>query len=367
MINKIKSWRRALHQIPELGFQEEKTTQYLMSELRLMGYDPQPLPNLPTGCFVFIEGESDETIAFRSDIDALPIFERTNAHFRSKNIGKMHACGHDGHMTMLLGFADSLKDYHGKYNILLLFQPGEEEPGGAKYIIDSKLLDDLNVKRVYGFHLMPTLNEGVIASKRGPLMAECGEIDILITGKASHAGIPQEGIDTIVIAAELINQFQSIISRNMSPFSNNVLNIGKIKAGKARNVVAEICMIEGTLRTYNEEDFHYIVNRMKDICKGLELAYHCEIKIKCDPLYPPVINDEKLFNELSNDLVELEEPLMLAEDFSFYTKYYPSLFMFLGTKTEEYKSGLHTSTFNFNEEVLLKGIQMYQHILDIIE
>lgn len=360
----LKRWRRELHQIPEIGLKEYQTAAYIRKELEAMGYQWKSI--LETGTYVFIDYGCQETLAFRSDIDALKICEKNKVDYQSQFPGYMHACGHDGHMSALLGFAKKLKDTQDvfSYNILLIFQPGEESPGGAKLIVEDGLFDRYHVKAIFGMHLMPMIDEGIIACKKGPLMAMCGEIDVKIHGKSSHAGLPQNGVDSIVVAAKAIDQYQSLISRMMSPFQPIVLNIGQIQGGTARNIVAGETSLHGTLRVYDEQIFDDVVSCMHHIHQGLEIGYHCQIDMTCPPMYPPVINDANLYDKwkllVSKErYIELEEPLMLAEDFSFYQKKIPGIFFFLGTKCHDYQSGLHTETFDFHEEVLKTAVDVY--------
>ncbi len=367
MMEDLKRWRRELHQIPEIGLKEYKTASYIRQELKKMGYDYHEI--IDTGTYVYIDNQKPSTIAFRSDIDALSIEEANDVEYKSKHQGYMHACGHDGHMSALLGLAKRLKEskesFH--YNFLLIFQPAEESPGGAKLIVESGLLKKYHVEAIFGMHLMPLIDEGQIACRKGPLMAMSGEIDVKIQGKASHAGLPQEGIDSIIIASQIIQSYQSLVSRRISPFSPVVLNIGEIKGGSARNSVASETSMHGTLRCYDEEIFQKVTTYMNDIHTSLERMYGCKIEWSCPPFYPPVINDEHLYERWKSlvnqdDLIELSEPLMLAEDFSFYQKEVPGIFFYLGTKTKEYQSGLHTETFNFREEILMKAVDLYYSI-----
>ena len=215
---------------------------------------------------------------------------------------------------------------------------------------------------------MPFIEEGVIACKKGPLMAMCGELDVKIYGKGAHAGLPQESIDSIMIANQALQQYQTFISRRISPFSPAVINIGQINGGSARNSVASLTTMHGTLRCYDENLFIKVTQDIDSIHKSLEMAYGCSIEWSCPPLYPPVLNDDHLYkvfrNIVDEDIyIELKEPLMLAEDFSFYQKAIPGIFFFLGTKCQEYQSGLHTETFNFHEEVLEKAIDLYEKIV----
>lgn len=363
-MEQLKKWRRDLHQIPELGLQEYQTASYLRNELEKMGYQWESI--IDTGTIVFIDYGQDATLAFRSDIDALPIDEHNDVTYKSKHGGCMHACGHDGHMSALLGFAKRLREveYDFAYNILLIFQPAEESPGAARMVVETGLFDKYHVKAIFGMHLMPMIDEGIIACKSGPLMAMCGELDVTIEGKGSHAGLPEAGIDSIVIASDAIHQYQTMIARRVTRFSPVTLNIGKIEGGSARNSVASTTKLEGTLRCYDEQLFYKMTDYLADIHQGLEKAYGCKISWTCPPLYPPVINDLHLYQQFSsiveNDYIQLTEPLMLAEDFSYYQKAVPGIFFFLGTRCEQYHSGLHTETFNFHEEVLEKAVHMYE-------
>ena len=362
----IVRWRRELHKIPELGLKEYKTAAYIREELNKMGYQYDTM--IDTGTLVFIDNHKAETLAFRSDIDALAIAEKNDIEFKSKHIGYMHACGHDGHMAALLGLAKRLKTIENpKYNYLLIFQPAEESPGAAKLIVESGIFDKYHVAAIFGMHLMPFLDEGVIGCKSGPLMAECGELDVEIAGKSGHAGLPHEGIDSVMIASEAIQGYQKIVSRKISPFSPCVLHIGKIEGGDARNSIAPSVKMQGTIRCYDEEVFKKMNEEIDKLHRGLEETYNCTITKSCPPMYPPLINDESVYQRFiqlvdKKNYIELKEPLMLAEDFSFYLKEIPGLFFYLGIKSDIYNSGLHTETFNFNEEVLLKAVDLYYNI-----
>lgn len=370
LFKKICQWRRHLHTIPEIGFQEKKTSAYLYDELIKMGYDPVFVTE--TGIIVFLDFGCRQTLAFRSDIDALKITEQTGADFCSQHNGYMHACGHDGHMAALLALAYRLKDVKTlKNNILLIFQPGEEISNGARSIIDTGIFEKYHVKGIFGLHMFPDLEEGKIGCRKGPLMAQSGELDVVIHGKSAHAGKYQEGIDTIVIASQLITQYQSIVSRMTSPMQPAVIHIGKIQGGTVRNIVAEKTAFHGTVRTYDEKLFNRIVAAMKGYHQGMEKVYGCQIDFSCQTFNPPVINDKGLYLQmvslLKDDFEELEEPVMLAEDFSHYQKVIPGVFFFIGTKCSEYHSGLHTPTFQFHEKVLLKAVDLYYQLACSIE
>ena len=372
LVKSIEKWRRELHQIPELGLEEYKTTDYLERELISMGYKCDRI--LETGLVVFIDYKQNETIAFRSDIDALRVDEKTNCDYTSLHDGLMHACGHDGHMATLLGLAKYLKDSNQRTfskNILLIFQPAEESPGAARLLMEKGIKDKYNLVEIYGMHLMPSIDEGIIACKSGPLMSECGELYVTVHGKDAHVGLYHKGIDSIMITTLLINQYQLILSRQVDPLENALIHVGKIQGGTTGNSVAAKTSVVGTLRTFDEKLFVDITTKMKKINKAFEEAYGVKVDFHCEPMYPPVINDDNLYNKFVllgfKNYQELKRPLMLGEDFSFYQREIPGIFFFLGTKTEEYASGLHTDTFNFNEAVLMQGLEVYLKIIDQIK
>lgn len=361
LLEEVTRYRRDLHQIPEVGYREVKTQEYLLEVLTKLGYKPEIICG--TGVYVYIEGKGTDTVAFRADMDALPITEETSCTFKSAHNGYMHACGHDGHMSILLGFAHHLKSYKEfNKNILLIFQPAEEGPGGAKDIVAQGLLEKYNVKGIFGVHLFPGIEEGVVASKKGAMMAQSTEIDIDIRGKSGHGAMPQTAVDSILVTAKLLEAYQSIVSRSLSPLSQSVITFGRIEGGTVRNIIAENTRIEGTIRTFSREILDDILRRIGEINEGFERSYGVKINSHINILYPPVINDAHLFSQIE-DLVDLSdiEPLMLAEDFSYYQETVPGVFFFLGTKNEErgFTAPLHNSKFNFHEKVLLKGVKLY--------
>jgi len=363
MRKQLKKWANDLHQIPEIGLEEYQTTNYLMNELKKMGYDP--LQCLDTGCYVYIDHKKEKTLAFRSDIDGLSIQEESCHPCPSKRVGYMHACGHDGHMAMLLGFAKAIINKELPYNVLLIFQPAEEYPGGALPFLKKGIFKKYNVSAVFGFHLSPSVDFGEVTFKEGPMMAECGALDIEISGKSAHAGLPQDGLDTILVASQLIQMYPTIITKKLSPTEPALIHIGQFLGGSARNIVCETVNLHGTIRAYSEDVFNLLVEEMEKMNQAMEIFHGCQIKLSCPPMYPAVINDEDLSQQLFSILnaKKLKEPVMLAEDFSYYQQEVPGVFMFLGTKTSEHSSPLHASTFYFDESVLEIGVNTY---LDII-
>lgn len=360
----IIKYRKDLHQIPELGFEEFKTQKYLKKTLLNLGFIVEEVAK--TGLIGIKKGKTNTAIAFRSDIDGLPVVEKTNLPFSSIHEGKMHACGHDGHMSILLGFANYISKLELQKTIVLIFQPAEEGPGGAKEIIESGILKKYEIKKIFGLHLYPEIPQGKIGLTKGALMAQVGEFDIEINGVSAHGAMPQKGIDSIYIASQLIQAVQSIVSRNINPMESAIVTIGKITGGEARNVLAEKVILNGTMRAFSSDVYDMIKKRLSEIVWGLEKMFTVKIKFIFRDMYPALINNEDLYYLMKDiltidEIVELE-PIMIAEDFSFYLQEIPGYFCMLGTKTEKYYHPLHSSYFNFNDEVMFRGVELYIQI-----
>ena len=369
LLNEVIKYRRDLHQIPEVGFKEFKTQKYIINTLKSMGYSPNII--CETGVYVYIPGIKKECIAFRADIDALAIQEENNCTFSSKHSGFMHACGHDGHTAALLAFAKYLTTKaEQNYSILLIFQPAEEGPGGAKFICETGILEKFHVKEIYSFHLFPDLEEGTISTKAGPFFAQATEFDCKVIGKGGHGGMPQKTNDPLIPFTKIIDSYQSIISRNLSPFNAGVITVGKISGGTARNIISNYIDFYGTIRAYSQEDTELIIKRMKEIHNGIEIAFDIKVIDEFRVLYPPVINDNILYNnflKISQDFNFIQgETLALAEDFAFYQEKVPGIFFLLGTRNKEqnFISPLHSSSFNFDEKVLLEGVKLFAKLLE---
>ena len=367
MLSKIQTFRRDLHQIPEVGFDLTKTSAYVEQALKEMGYSTYRYAS--TGIVGFRQGQKQGSIAFRADMDALPITEKTNLPFASTHPGKMHACGHDGHMAMLLGFADYMKDKPlPNESLLLVFQPAEEGPGGAKPMIEEGLLQRFQVSNIFGLHLWPTLEQGIIGLKEVAMMARNGEVIITIHGQSSHGAEPHKGKDSIYVAAILVEQIQSIIARDVAPLSSAVLTIGTIQGGNAANILAETVQMKGTIRAFEDDVYASITKRLMQITKGLEIAYQVTIQCQVKDFYPVVFNDSTLFNQVRSALVSdeytLVETLSVSEDFAFYQQQIPGIFALLGTKNKEkgYIYPLHNSQFNFDDTVLQKGVDYFVRV-----
>lgn len=360
-INKIRTFRRELHQIPEAELELPKTQRYIIKALRDL---PCTITSPTTSSVVaFFDAGKNSSIAFRSDMDALPVTEVNECEYKSKHQGKMHACGHDGHMAMLLGFAYDVSTYYKDlpHNIVLIFQPGEETPGGAEPLCNSGILQKYHVKRIFGFHLWPMLPAGTIATRKNEFMAHASEVNIDIEGKSAHAAKYKEGIDALETAARYLIDIYTMEQNEIAPAIYRLLRFGKIESGTVRNVIANHARLEGSLRSFQEDTHQYMIRRLHEIAKEYEDSVGVKFHFDINKGYPAVINDEKLCDYVLEQLddtsiVMLETPEMIAEDFAYYQKIVPGMFFFLGTGTG---IALHANTFDFQEEVLLKGVETY--------
>lgn len=371
LLTTLQQTRRELHQIPELGFEEYKTQEYITKYLKKLGI-PYEDQIIKTGVIAFIKGEEGaKTLCFRADMDALSVVEKNDVPFKSLHENRMHACGHDGHMAILLGLAQYLAAHQGalKHNVVLLFQPAEEGPGGALPIIEGGYLAKYKVDEIYGLHLFPGLPEGTMGVRPGAMLSQAGEFDLIINGRSGHGAMPHTAVDSMIVAAEMITGLQTIVSRSINPIEPAVLTIGRILGGERRNVIAKEVLLEGTVRSFSQQTYDTIKGKVKDYAKGMESIHDCEIEVVFRDMYPAVINDELLTREFVDcfprEAIKIIDPIMLAEDFSYYQREVPGLFFFLGCGNEEknYCYPLHSDQFNFDEEVLGHGLQAYINLL----
>ncbi|MBJ13660.1 MAG: peptidase M20 [Candidatus Marinimicrobia bacterium] len=372
---KIINWRRDFHQYPELGFQEHRTSAKIIEILEGMGVEPKSGVGKTglTADMVFGEGP---VIALRADMDALPIQETSDLKFSSKNSGVMHACGHDGHMAMLLGAAQLLSKTKSKFRgtVRLIFQPAEEGGGGARYMIKDGCLKD--VKEIYGIHIWNYQPLGEIGIKEGPVLAAADEFDIIIEGKGGHGAAPQGTIDSIVVSSQLINSIQTIISRNTNPLESAVVTIGKIRGGDNHNIIADKVKLTGTVRAYTEKNRAMVKERLNQIIDGISKMSGAKILLKYHDGYPPTINHElptkKVLHAAQKVVGDKAGPLYLSmggEDFSYYLEKIPGCFFFVGSapnKDKVFETPHHCSHFTMDENALLVGTSVYMNLLDDI-
>ena len=373
--------RRYLHKNPEISFKEYDTTDYIIHELKKIGLDADR--PLETGCVAVIEGNpSDRVIALRADIDALAMEEEGDAKaaFLSERAGAAHCCGHDAHTANLLGVANIIQDLKDNLDgkVVLIFQPGEESlPGGGRLLIETGYLQKLGVQEIYGLHTNPNFKPGEVAFREGPIMARPDEFEIEITGKGGHAASPHLTVDPIVVMAEIITRFQSIVSRSVNPTESAVVTVGKIKAGSTYNVIPEKAEMIGTVRTFSKETAFLVSGRMEKILQGAAAAYGITYSFDFNEGYPAVINDETCTQKLSTaaekilgsgSVIQMDNPIMAGEDFAFYQQQFPGAFFMLGSGTDasDSKWSWHHPRYNVDEEAFLTGSALMAGIaLDI--
>jgi amidohydrolase len=376
----IISWRRGLHQIPELGLELPNTVKYIKEKLDEMGIEYKTLVNGNAIVGLIEGGQEGKTIALRADMDALPIKEETNLSFASTN-GCMHACGHDAHSAMLLGAAKILVENKANLygNVKIFFQPGEEYPGGALPMIEEGAMD--NVDAVLGLHagaISKDVEKGKIAVSYGPMMASMDRILIRIKGKGSHGAYPELSIDPISTAAEVISALQRVISREIKAIDPAVLSITRINGGFNQNIIPDEVELEGTVRTVNNETRQLIARRIEEITKGITAAMRADYEVQYDFKYPPLINSEeftsffvdsakKIIDE--EDIFEMKYPVMGGEDMAYFLEKAPGTFFFLSNPKEV--DGVihphHNPKFDIDEGLLYKGTSLFvQTVFDYL-
>lgn len=350
--------RKELHQIPELGGKEFKTKEYIIEKLK--DYPCELFHIGKTSIVAYYNFNKKESICFRSDMDGLPIEENNDFSFKSKHIGRMHACGHDGHMAILIGLCEyisKIKDY--PYNIICLFQSNEENGLGAKEIIESNILNKLHNKYIFGLHIWPNLEKGKIFSKNQELLAFSGEINIIIKGKSVHAADKNKGKDAIFIACKLLEEIYSFDKKIKE---KHLIYFGRINGGTKRNIVADKVLLEGTIRALNENTYKQIKIFITDLVNSYNDYYKIMCSISVDLEIPCVYNDNDIFKKF-DFLNYLSFQFLQAEDFGVYHYKYPSLLALLGSGKNKL---LHSPDFDFDMDILEKGVKYFIQILDTL-
>ena len=370
MLQELIKMRRELHQIPGAGLQEYKTAQYIRKKLDDWGVKYENWLETAVVAIFGEEGER-ETIAFRADIDGLPVTE-TPKEYASLHHGWMHACGHDGHMAILLGFAKYLSEHPACFadrRIILIFQPAEEGPGGARLLIEAGLLERFCVKKIIGCHIFPQVPQGKIACRKGAMMARNGEVDLIIRGRSSHGAQPQLGSDAVLAAGAVITAIHTILSRNVSPLESGVLSFGTIHGGEACNIIAGEVRLEGTMRAFSDDAYAAMERRVHEVVQSVAAGYGCAGEAVFRHMYRVVDNDPSLvkaLEEVCGSCYEETQPYMLAEDFSLYQTEIPGVFFFLGSGRDGENAPLHSAAFDFDEEILVTGVETYIKLLEKI-
>lgn len=356
--NELVKIRRELHQIPELGYQEFKTQRYLLERINELRQDFLTVETWKTGIFVHVKGSvGTKTLAYRADIDGLPIDEQTGYRdFRSQHEGAMHACGHDFHMTIALGLLSHFAEQQPRENMLFLFQPAEEGPGGALPMLEADTFKKWWPDEMLALHIAPEYPVGTVATKPGLLFANTSELFITLKGKGGHAAYPHTANDMVVAASQLVTQLQTIVARNVNPLDAGVITIGVIKGGTKQNIIAETATIEGTIRTRSIETMKQIKARIEALVAGIEVGFTCRASIDYGANYCQVYNDEAstaAFIEFAERYEAVNfvcaPEAMTGEDFGYFLEKIPGMMFWLGVESEH---GLHDARLEPKEEAI---------------
>jgi amidohydrolase len=371
--NELTTIFKDLHAHPEIGFQEIRTAGIVAQKLEDYGVDEVHTRIAGTGVVGLIKGnrEGSRRVGLRADMDALPITEETNLAYASTNPGVMHACGHDGHTTMLLGAAKHLaetRDFAG--TIVLIFQPAEEGLGGARGMLKDGLFDRFPCDEIYGMHNSPNGQLGTVGICKGNAMAGASFFDITVKGKGSHAAMPQQSRDPLVIASALVGSLQTILSRNVPPLDTCVLSVTQLHSGSAYNVVPDTATLAGTIRYFKDEVCELAENRMRELCAGFATAYGVEIYIDLRNIFDVLVNDAELsdaYMEAAADIVGkenisgMDEPATGSEDFADMLKVIPGAYCRVGHSGT---TGLHNPSFFLDPDILPVGASIMARVAE---
>ena len=353
--------RRALHRIPELELHLPETMEYLdagLSRLKCRVFSP-----MESSLCAFFDFGAPSAIAFRADCDALPITENTGADYASCHPGRMHACGHDGHMAILLELARRLdKKEKLPHNVLLVFQPGEESPGGARYLCESGLFSAFCVEAIFGLHLWPGLEAGQIFSREKELMSRSCEVDVDFMGRSAHIAKAKEGIDAMAACLEFYRR--AVATEQALPDGiYRLLKFGRMEAGTVRNAIAANAHLAGSLRAFQDPVFEGLRECLYKIARDVGREFGCTVELSMSEGYPAVMNPPELYSRVKaiTDFRDLAEPSMTSEDFSWYQRQIPGVFFFLGLGDTP---ALHANTFDFDDSVLAKGADFFEYLAE---
>ena len=387
----VMTWRRQIHQHPELGFAETLTAQFIHEKLTQWDI-PHEIGIAKTGIVALVRGDRPgPVLAIRADMDALPIHEENDLDYKSKHPGKMHACGHDGHVAIALGTAHYLNTHRHTFSgtVKFIFQPAEEGPGGAKPMIEAGVLNNPDVDALIGLHLWQQLPIGTLGVREGALMAAVETFDCTILGRGGHGAIPQQTIDSIVITAQIITALQTIVARNLDPIDSAVVTVGTFHAGTACNVIADTAKISGTVRYFKPQYADYFDRRIEQIISGVCTMHGATYQLNYRKLYPPVINDSTMtalvrscaedwaqmgIQPLQSTTLSVSQPesvtphcqTMGGEDISYFLNAVPGCYFFVGSSNVE--KGLifphHHPQFNIDETALAIGMEVFVRVVE---
>ena len=365
-------WRRHLHERPELGFEEIQTSAFVASKLSEWGYVVGGGYGKTGLVATLSKGTSSKSIGIRADMDALPIMEATSLPYASKTPGVMHACGHDGHVASALAAARSLTSVAFDGSVKFIFQPAEENEGGARVMMEDGLFRDHQIDAVFGMHNWPALPVGALVARPDQMMAAFGTFEIIIKGKGAHGAMPHEGADPVVAASQLVTALQTISSRNVSPLQSAVVSVTQIHGGDAWNVIPEQVALRGTTRWFDEEVGEQIQHRVRQVATLVAEGLGCEAFVDYLVRYPATINDPTqaaIVRQVGATHAAITVvdalPSMAAEDFAFMLRDRPGCYFWLGAaRSEGGNPGLHSSRYDFNDAVLPLAANLWVSLVE---
>ena len=365
----MSTWRRDIHAHPEIAFEEHRTAQLVAEKLREFGLEIET-GIAGTGVVgTLTKGRGNRAIGLRADLDALPIQEANKFAHKSTHPGKMHACGHDGHTTMLLGAAKYLAE-HGEFEgtVYFIFQPAEENEGGGRVMVEEGLFDRYPMEAVYGMHNIPGMPVGTFAVKPGPMMAAFDIFELVVTGKGGHAAMPHLTIDPIVVGTKIVEAYQSIVSRSIDPQDPVVLSVTQFHAGDAYNVIPNKVSISGCTRCFSPRVQEKLEAQMKQVATEICRAYGATCEFKYERRYPPTVNSEieaHLAGRVATELVGADsvnlnpKPAMGSEDFAYMLQEKPGAYIWIGNGDGEGSCMVHNPSYDFNDEILPIGATLW--------
>jgi amidohydrolase len=370
----LVNWRHRLHANPETAFQEHETAQFVAAQLAEFGLDEIITGFGRTGVVAALRNGAGPSIGLRADMDALPIQEENDFAHRSQNPGRMHACGHDGHTTMLLGAARLLAERRNFRGVVyFVFQPAEENEGGARVMTEAGLFDRFPMDAIYGLHNWPGLAEGEIALHAGPMMAAFDMFEIDVIGRGGHAAMPQYGVDPILIAAELVGALQKLVSR-MDPLDSAVLSVTQFHAGDAYNVIPERATLKGGIRSLSPATQDRMERELRRLATGLCEANGARAEVRYERRYPPTLNapaETELAGRAARDVVGATRvhtnlpPSMGSEDFAFFLQQRPGCYIWLGAGDRPGSCMLHNPRYDFNDQILPIGVAYWLRLVEL--
>lgn len=371
----MAEWRHDIHAHPETAFEEQRTSSVVAKKLESFGLRVHKGLGRTGVVGTLVAGSGKRAVSLRADMDALHIHEKNAFAHRSQHEGKMHACGHDGHTTMLLGAAKYLaqtRNFDG--TVHFIFQPAEENEGGGREMLEQGLFDKFPCDSVYGMHNWPGMPVGQFGLRPGPMMASFEIFDIELSGRGSHAAMPHTGIDPVVAASALVQALQTITSRNVDPIESAVVTVTQFHAGDTWNVIPDSAVVRGTTRAFKPEVQDLVERRMREICAGIAATYGAQVKIRYERRYPPTVNAAReteicasvLERMVGPENVVRVPPVMGSEDFAFMLQAKAGCYVFVGNGSGEGGCMLHNPHYDFNDEVLPIGASYWANLVEHI-